>query len=180
MKKITLLLVLAIAFSCENKNKNKEEEKKDILEEKVEEKKPEKFVIELTMRMDNSDGFRLFANGVFINNNRTMNINITEQISKSDNFETVTLDLPESIRPDYEVGIALGSKEEKTIEFQQAKISYGDIEFLVSPDKMEEYFYFSKDINYNAENGTIKTQKVNGRHDPIMYLRKNVVDKFNL
>jgi hypothetical protein len=177
MKKIILLALIAVTFSCKNEKTQTPTEEAVV---EVEEKKPEKFVIELTMRMDNSDGLRLFANGVFINNNRVMNINITEQISKSDDFNTVILDLPENIRPDYEVGINLGSKEVKKIEFMQIKISYGNIEFIVTPDKLNDYFYFSKHIAYVPEIGTIQTRQVDGKHDPIMYLKKNLVDKINL
>ena len=37
-----------------------------------------------------------------------MNISITEEVSKSENGKTVIFDLPEEIKPDYEVGINLG------------------------------------------------------------------------
>lgn len=177
MKKALLLSIIILSLSCKQGSKEAIENKANI--DTVEINKPEKFVIEMNLKLSNSDGLRLFANGVFISNNRMMNINITEQVIKSEDFKTVVLDLPDNIKPDYEVGIALGGKEVKKVDFQSIKISYGDVEVFVSPDKISEYFYFSSDINYNPEKGMIQTQKIDGKHNPIMYVKASVIDQFN-
>ena len=176
MKKIILLAALVASFSCKNRE---EQTSKEEPVAKVEVKKPEKFIVEANFKLDKGDNFRLFANGVFINNTRTMNINITEQVSSSENGQTLVFDLPEGVRPDYEVGVNLGSKEIKKIEFLQIKISYGNIEFIVTPDKIGEYFYFSQNIDYNPESGTIQTKKVDGKHNPIMYFKPHIIKEIN-
>lgn len=176
MKKIILLALIVVSFSCKNKEKQtpKEEPKKE-----AEVKKPEKFIIEATFKLEKSDDFRLFANGIFVNNTRTMNLSITEEVTRSENTQTLIFDLPEGVRPDYEVGINLGSKERKRIEFLEVKISYGDIEFIATPDKISDLFYLNEYINYTPENGVFQTQDANGKHNPIMYLKKDIVDQLN-
>lgn len=179
MKKIALMLILALSFSCKN-DKTASEQDKNAVSEIVEPPKPKKFIVELEMKYAKSESIRLFANGVFINNSRTMNISLTEKIDKSEDFNNVILDFPENIKPDYEVGLALGSDTENTIEIARIKISYGDIEFVVSPNELKNYFYFSKYVDYNEETGILITNKIDGKLNPTMYLNGNIVDQIGV
>lgn len=176
MKKIILFVLIAISFSCNNKKVQSTDEGQIQI---YKAKKPEKFVIEVTFKLDKGDNFRLFANNIFLNNTRTMSINITEEVSSSKDGRTLVFDLPEGIRPDYEVGINLGSDKIKKIQFIETKVSYGNVEFIATPYNIKEFFYLNQYVDYNPEDGVLQTKEIEGKHNPIMYLKKDVVDKLN-
>jgi hypothetical protein len=177
MKKIALIVLIVLIGSCKD---NKEEPvKKDAIvdSEIMEPAKPDKFSVVIELKYSESEDVKLFANGIFINNNRRMNITIIEKVNKSENFKTVLLDFPEDIKPDYQVGLSFGTKVVKSIEINTIKISYGDVEFNISSHELKDYFTLNKFFDYNPETGVLQTKKVDGRLSPIMFLRKKIIDK---
>jgi len=106
-----------------------------------------------------------------------MNISITEKVTQSDNFKTIQLDFPEDIKPDYQVGLSFGTKVVKSIEINKIHISYGNNEFDIAPQELNDYFTFNKFLDYNPETGVLQTKKVDGRLNPIIFLRRKIIDK---
>lgn len=172
MKKV--FLVMLVLISCNNK-KPQEEKNLEIIEV-VEVSKPDKFIIELELKSSESDVVSLSGNNLFINNNRTMNIGLKEKIIKSGGFKTLVLDWPENIEPDYSVSLNLG-KTVKSIEIKGVRMSFGDVEFVISPKEFKKYFITSKYIDYNPETGILLTKKIEGKSNPILYIQKHIIDR---
>jgi ASC-1-like (ASCH) protein len=177
MKNIFLAMLTLVLISCSNE-KPKVEEKPETIEEKVEVVKPTKFSIELRLKYSESEEIKLSASNIFINNSRTMNISVIQKMGKTESFKTVVLDFPENINPDEQITLSLGTKKPKSIEFENIKIKNGEIEFDLTPQELNDYFSFNKFIVYSQETGIITTKKVDGRHNPILLLRKKIIDKF--
>jgi hypothetical protein len=177
MKKIVFVFLMVTIVSCKN---NKEESvKKDTIvdSEIMEPAKPNKFIVSIELKYSQTEYIKLFTNDVFINNNRSMSISLKEKVTKSNKFKTVLLDFPEDIKPDYQVGVSFGTKVVKSIEIKSVRVSYGDVEFAFTSQELNNYFVFNKFIDYNPETGLIQTKKVDGRLNPIMFLRGKITDK---
>lgn len=175
MKKVILVTLVFLIISCKN---NKGELAKEATEEITEEvtvKKPEKLIVELELKYSESDEIILSSSKVFINNNRTMNLSVIEKVKKSDEFKTIILDFPENIKPDYQIYVNFGNKEEKSIEIKGVKITYGEVSYDVSPQEMNNYFNFNKYIKYNSEKGIMTIKKDNGKLNPLMFFRRKIV-----
>ena len=177
MKKIFFALLTLVLVSCNNE-KPKVEEKSEIIEEQIETVKPVKFSIELRLKFSESEEIKLSASNIFINNSRTMNISVTQKMDKSEAFKTVVLDLPENINPDGQIMLSFGTKKPKTIEFENIIIKNRELEFKLTSQEINNYFTYNKFIVYNPETSVITTKKVDGRHNPILLLRKKIIDKF--
>jgi len=137
----------------------------------------EKFLLEVELKYSQADEIKLFANDVFINNKRRMNISVIEKINKKDVFTTKALDFPENIKPDFQVGLSFGNKIVKSVEIKRIHISYGEAEFDISSQDLNNYFTFNKFISYNVETGVLQTKKIEGKYNPLMFLRKKIIDK---
>ncbi|MCF6279453.1 MAG: hypothetical protein L3J14_03815 [Flavobacteriaceae bacterium] len=177
MKKVFFVALILVLASCNNDKVAPKKENVEVKPEVIVPIKPEIFVIELKLKYSESEDIKLFATDVFINNNRTMNINVTEKVAKSDDFKPVLLDFPENIKPDYQVGISFGTKKPKTIEVKSIYISYADTEFNIPSQELNNYFTFNKFVDYNAETGQIQTKKIAGKHNPLMFFRRKILDK---
>ena len=175
MKNLIIAIVIIAAFVSCNKEKSQKEEVKEPAKEVVEVEE-NKFSVELRVRYSKPDELKLFASDIFISNRRTMDIRISEKIKKSKEFNTIKFDLPNDLIPDRETGLLLGSNNENTIYIELLKVSFGDIEYLIQPEELETYVTFNKYIEYNIETGTIKTKKVNGTLNPIIFLRRKILD----
>lgn len=176
MKKLFLAIITLIFISCDTKKPEVVEEP-IVVENEVKKEKPNKLIIIAELKYSQSEDIKLFATNVFINNNRSMNINITEKVNKSDTFNNVTLDFPDNIKPDYQLGINLGVKIPKTIEIKNMNVSFGDSEFSIQGTELNDYFTFNKFLEYNPENGLITTNLVDGKLNPIMFFRRKIIDQ---
>jgi len=58
-------------------------------------------------------------------------------------------------------------------------VSYGEIEYNISKDELIKYFRLNNFTEYNSETGIIKTKKVRNKHNPMIFLRNNFINKIN-
>lgn len=175
MRKIFFVVLVISIVSCKN-DKSLTEKVVEPVEEVVEVKKPKKFIIELELKLSESDIISLSGNDLFINNNRTINIGLKEKVTKSEGFKTIVLDWPENIEPDYSVALNAG-KVVKSIVLKEVRMSYGDVEFVILPQEFKEFFITNKYIDYNPETGVLQTKKNGGKSNPILYIKKHIIDK---
>lgn len=178
MKKVFFTLITLVLISCNNE-KPKVEGKSEIIEEKIQVNEPNQFIMDLNLKSSETDVLKMFANNIFINNERTMNISLSGKINKSENLSTMSFSFPKDIKPDVQVYFSLGTKNEKKIYIENINLSFGQTKFSIKANELEDYFAFNQFVNYNSETGEISTKKVNGKHNPLMILRRKIIDQIN-
>ena len=60
------------------------------------------------------------------------------------------------------------------------KVSCGDTEFVCGSENITDLFYINDYIDYAPETGVLQTKTVNGKHNPVIYLRADIVDQLSL
>ncbi len=174
MKRLTTLLVLLL-LSCGG---NQEEQKviKNTNKE-PELSKPKTLIIELEIETDSPEDFKLIANDIFLNNGQSMDLYITQRINPNETSKKIRFELPDNIVPDFNIGISLGTKKEKEVKINNVDISIGSLSYQINSNNLITYFRPNKFVDYDDESGALKTKTVDGKHNPMIFLRKRYVDK---
>jgi hypothetical protein len=178
--KFLVCLLVLFSFAC---NQDKSEKSGESIEPEVEEvitQKPNKLIFEVELTTTEPDDFRLLANEVFLNNNQFMDISITHKLNANETSKVMQFVFPENIKPDFQLGFSLGTKKTKSVEIKSINLSYGDVVYNVIPSELVKYFRTNKFIDYNEESGALTTKKIDGKHNPIIFLRKNFLTKISL
>lgn len=177
MKKLTLVLLVITFFSCKNEENvaEKAKQQNNKLEQKIEKKN--RLVFEIDFKTTKPDDFILFSNDVFLNNSQFMNFIITHKMNSNENQKVIKFEVPDEIKPDVSLGLILGRENEKAITVKLIKVHTNNVEYLISPDELNDYFTFNKFIEYNPETGIINTKRIDGKYNPTMFLRKKIINK---
>lgn len=168
-----LIFLLALSFcSCLEHNDSKNDEK-DIKETN---KSAKKLTFEIDLETSSADDFMLFANDVFINNGQFMNIGITQKLNMNETSKKMKFEFPENVKPDAMLAFGLGTKAPKEVIIRNIDFSYGDAVFHVGEKEVSNYFSFNKFIEYDSITNTIKTKKVDNNLNPLLFLRRKILD----
>lgn len=171
MKTLTSLLVL-LTLSCSGNQKQKIVEKKQELEVLA-----NKLVFDIDLETTKPDDFRLIANNVFLNNSQFMDISIIHKLNNNETSKKIHFEFPEGVQPDYQIGFSLGVKNVKEVKINNIVLSYGDLVYNITPSNFSKYFRLNRFLKYNEETGTLKTQKIENKLNPIFFLRKPFISK---
>lgn len=172
--KISLIaLVFGLTFhSClEHEESNKDEKSVENIEKKV-----NQLVFEVDLETSSADDIMLFANDVFLNNSKFMNIGITHKLNMNETSKNIKFEFPENIKPDVMLALSLGNKEPKQVTIKKINLSYGPAVFNIEQKEIPKYFAFNKFIEYDSVNGIIKTKKVENNLNPLLFLRRKILD----
>ncbi len=173
MKRVLLLLVLSILACNDQPEPPKETNVKSV--ETV--KKPRVLEIKFSFESNAPEDIKLIANDIFLNNAQAMDLYITQRIAPNETAKDVVFKLPENIVPDFNIGISLGTKKVKEVKIKSVVISIGDLLYDIGPKDLMTYFRPNKFINYDEDAGILKTSMIDGKHNPVIFLRKPYVDK---
>lgn len=173
MKKVALLFVL-LALACNDQPEPPKETNVESVETKSEPK-----ILEIKFSFESSapEDVKLIANDIFLNNAQAMDLYITQRIASNETAKDVVFRLPENIVPDFNIGISLGTKKVKEVKIKSVQISIGDLLYDIGPKELMTYFRPNRFISYDEDSGILKTSKVDGKHNPVIFLRKPYVDK---
>jgi len=177
MKKVFILLLTTTLLSCLNQSSNEEKKNNNITESVQEQKKSKALVFELDLEMSEPEDIKLIAINTFLNNGQYIDIYITQKVNANERTKTILFELPDNISPDNFVGVSLGSNEVKEVKINNIKLSYRDLNYNIESDAVLDYFKTNKFLEYNETSKVFKTKKVNGKHNPILILRKIYIDK---
>lgn len=176
MKKLLLLLIAFTLFvNCEEK---KEQPVEPVKEETV--KTPSKLQVSIEYKSDVTDIIQCVFSTIEIEDSSQIgNYYITQNTPSSDTFKTYDFDM----FGDYlvsKVQLKLG-KNPKTLDVKKIRLSYEDREVIVSGKDVAKYFVKNAFVKINAENQTIETVTVKGKHTPVLTLRQGFINRlFNL
>ena len=174
--KVLMIFVFVLAFSC-NEQKTEKATEVENTEKPVE--KPKKLIFDIDLETSSPDDFRLFANNIFMNNSQFMNLSVSHKLNSNETAKKMHFEFPEGVQPDFQIGFALGIKNEKTVKINSIAISYGDIEYSVPSNDLVKYFRWNQFVEYNNETGAITTKKVDNKLNPILFLRNPYVEKIS-
>jgi len=170
-----MILVCVIAFSCdEKKTEPAEVENTEIVEEKS-----RQLILDVDLETSKPDDFRFFANNIFLNNSQFMNLSISHKLNSNETYKKMRFEFPEGVQPDFQIGFALGVKNEKSVKINNINISFGDLEYSIPAGDLVKYFRWNQFVSYDAETGMLSTKKVDNRLNPILFLRNPYVEKIS-
>ncbi|MEZ4801579.1 MAG: hypothetical protein R2797_02320 [Gelidibacter sp.] len=169
--KFSVLVACFALSSCLEHNEATESN-----EVKESKKDSNRLTFEIDLETSNADDFVLFANDVFLNNSQFMNIGITHKLNMNETSKKIKFEFPENIKPDAMLGFGLGNKNTKEVTIKNINLSYGDAVFNIHQNEIQNYFSFNKFIEYDSIANTIKTKKVDNALNPLLFLRRKILD----
>ena len=174
-----IFLCFVLIFSCKDHTTQTKTNQGTPKIEQETIKKSNRFIFDIDLETSHPDDFRLIADNIFLNNNQFMNISILHKLNSNETSKKMHFELPEGVQPDYQIGFSFGSKHIKEVKINSIKVSYGEIEYNISKDELIKYFRLNNFTEYNSETGIIKTKKVRNKHNPMIFLRNNFINKIN-
>jgi len=177
MKKLITLLVL-ITLSCNSDSKEKQV--KEIASQKTEIPASTRLVVEIDFETNAPEDIKFISNDIFLNNGQSMDLYITQKVTPSELAKKVKFELPENVIPDFNIAIHLGKKHEKEVKINSISISAGSLTYQIDSKNLITYFRPNRFVNYDQESGTLKTKTIDGKHNPMIFLRKSFVEKIEL
>ena len=85
--------------------------------------------------------------------------------------------MPDNISPDNFVGISFGPDSIKEIKINSIYLSYGELNYNIPSENILNFFKTNDFLDFDETNKIFKTKRVDGKHNPILILRKLYVDK---
>ena len=173
MKNVVLVLLISIALlAC--KNNSKEDQSTNTA--KQEDKVRKELVVVLNFKTNKKDVFRIMLNNIIVDDLQKKNIQIFEEVIPSSAVDKISAKFdPENISN--QILINLGNKEVKKVEIENVFVSYGQNQVNIkTPQEMEEYLNFNKFIDRDPSSTTLQTKKVDGRHNPIINLKRSLIN----
>lgn len=177
MNKILLLLIITILFSCKSDPNNTANNENMPTETIPEVETSKTLVLEIDLEMSVSEDIKFMSLDTFLNNGQFADVYITQKLNANETSKNIRFELPENISPDNLLGISFGPKSIKEITIKSITLSYGDLNYDIKPEAVLDFFYTNDFISFDDTSKTFKTKEVNGKHNPILFLRKLYIDK---
>lgn len=176
-KTILLFAILFAITSCKEEQPKKAEVKPQNTTAVEKKEAPKKVVLELDVEMTQPEDLVLFSNEIFLNNGQFMNLRVTQKINSNETSKHVVFELPENVRPDFNLGLFFGGNSEKKLTINNVVLSYGKNSIKMTSNELDKYFTFNKFTNYKKESGSIETLKIGGKSNPMMLLKKKYLNQ---
>lgn len=169
-----MILALATALiACENNTKEKEAKKE--FTSKTEKVKKE-LLVKMNFKTNKEDVFKVMINNIVIDEFQNKNILIFETVSPTSNFDQITARF-DSNNISNQILINIGNNEVKKLEIKSIMVSYGNKRIdIKTPEDMDKYLTFNKFIDRDSTSTILKTKTVDGRHNPLINLKRNLIN----
>ena len=69
----------------------------------------------------------------------------------------------------------LGSKEVKEVNIKSVSFNYGFNALTIDGSEIDEYFSINKYVTFDRQLGSLKTKKVDGKHNPSIILKPKYI-----
>ncbi len=173
MKNIILVLSLVLSFAC--KNEVKDNPKSDIDTKTKTEVLKKELIVEIYFKTDKKDHFKLMMSNVVVDEFQKKHITIVEAIAPSALTDKLTANFGEgNMSNSFE--IVLGDKEEKEIEFESIRFSYGANILDINATELSKYFTFNNYVSQDVSNHKILTQSIEGKQWPVLKLKQEALN----
>ena len=70
-------------------------------------------------------------------------------------------------------------KEQKEIEIYTIEFTYGENSIAITKSNFDKFLRVNQFIDYRKDNFTIKTMRVDGRHNPSIFAKKTLISFLN-
>ncbi|WP_417888450.1 hypothetical protein [Xanthomarina gelatinilytica] len=177
-KTLTILTALITLVACketESKPDNAKSKKELVVTEKKEESK--KLVVELDIETDQPEDLVLYSNEIFLNNGQFMNLRITQKLNSNETKKHVAFEFPDNVKPDYNLGLLLGRKNEKELKITNLQLTFGSFKLSIPENEFDKYFVFNKFVDYQKDTNTIVVKKVGGKLNPTISLKRKYLNQ---
>ncbi len=172
MRKLLVLTAIVLLYACDKAKENTQTESNPIEANSADQENPNQLSFVIDLETDKPEAVRLFSNDIFLNNKQSLSIGVSQRLSSEETSKIIEFTFPEEIKPDYNLYFSFGTKLEKTVTVKSITMSFGEKEISLATKELPNYFLFNKFIDYDEENGVITTKKVDGQHNPLMWLRR--------
>ena len=164
-----LLLTSIVVLSC--KNETQQTPKQETTQ--IEQEAPSELEVDFKFKTDKQDVFRVMLNNIEVDEIQKKNIHVFEDVIPTESAESMVMSFgPGNVSNSFIIN--LGSKEEKTIEIEYIMLTYGGQSQLINASQLQEFFILNKFITQD-EDGRLKTQTVDGRHNPTIIAKRKLI-----
>ena len=174
MKKSVLILTVIIGFvACKNdKIVNTEKVTSPI---KIEEDDKE-LVVKLGFKTNKNDVFKIMVNNIVVDELQKKNIHVIEEVVPTSGVDDITANFGVN-NISNNILIHLGNKAVKEVEIVDMTVSYGKNRIsLKTPEDQNKYLIFNKFIDKDTTTVKLKTKRVDGTHNPVIYFKRNLIN----
>ena len=169
MKKLLLVFLGIVSVTaCKTETNDKSDKS-------VKTKEIKRLIVDFSFKTDKIDNFRIMLNNIEIDEFQKMNIQVYEEVGPSSSYESINAIFPENHMSN-NIVVNLGSKETKEVQIQKLRLSYGENTIEVTIDNIENYFSLNKFIELDKEERVLRTKKIDGAHNPILFSRKSIIN----
>ncbi|MDA8591356.1 hypothetical protein N9L09_00145 [Flavobacteriaceae bacterium] len=171
MKKIAFILFLSLCmFACKSEEKPSDKAQVEVP------KKEKEWIVNVTMKSNKSDYFKLMMNNIEIDEFQTKNIHVIEKMEPTSSYETINARFgANNISKTFK--IFLGSKEVKELDIKSIDIAYGDKSIFMNSSQITNNFNLNKFVEQDSVTMKIKTKRVDGKYYPVMVLKRKVINQ---
>lgn len=176
MKKLIFIFLSFITvLGCKTEKKEKKDEpivKEVSVNQTIE---PSVMRLKINCKTNDSSELQVVFSNIDLVNNQKGNYIVSQEIVKSDNFNSVSFEMFEDYKPNL-VQIKLKRNFVQNVEIEKILLSYKDNHILIKGDEINKYFNANKYIDYEVENNLIKVKEIGGRALPILTLKKKYIN----
>ncbi len=177
MRKLFFFLLILNITSCTGNQIKSKKESQKTTDDVISVENNNQLVVEVDLETSVTENMRLIVPNIFLNNGQYMDLYIMQHFNANEKSKTIRFQLPKNVVPDFNMGLSLGSKEVKEVNIKSIKISFNEITFNINSENITTYFKTNKFVDFDKEQKTFKTKKVDGKHNPILFLRKFYIEK---
>lgn len=132
--------------------------------------------IKLRYKTNKADEFTAMMNNIEVDQIQKKNIHIIEQVQPSTEVDFMVAEFDAGNLSD-NVLIHLGDKNLKKVDIIDISVTYGKNEFYASTvEDLEKYFVFSKCIEREPGEKTLKTIRADGILYPVIYFKRSFIN----
>lgn len=169
---ILLIIICVIALlSCNTAEKNTS----SVSENNLAQVESKKLRIEFVYKTNKSDVFTIQMNNIEVDEIQKKNIHFFENVTPTTKDDRVVVEF-DANNLSKTIIINLGHKEIKEVEILNISVSYGDNHYSFDTlNDIKKYFAFNRFIDVVEDSKTIQTKRVDGKHNPALSLRQNLI-----
>ena len=174
-KFLLIFLVSVFSFSCKNSDK----QDSNIVDTKTEINLQKKFIVNFNFKTSKADIFKITMMNIEVDDLQKKNIEIFEDVIPSTTDDAIVAEF-DANNISKNIVINLGNKQVKEVEIISISVSYGDNHFNFNTAKeFHKYFAFNRFVKKDEESKILTTQKVDGRHNPAISMKQNLIKLLN-
>ena len=174
MKKIIFIALLAIFCGCKDDAKEEKQTKSDTIIEDMADEVSELSVV-VNFKTNRADNIVFKLNNIVLDEFQKKNVQIVEKVSPTTTSDAINAKFgPNNISNNFIIG--LGNREVKEIEIESILLSYGKNTLSVTGNELSKHFTLNKFVTHTPETNKIKTNKVDGKHNPSMILKRKSIN----